>query len=459
MYGRGLFGGASGMVAGRLGQALDGGKGGYSQDPKIRQRAGLMVQQSPQEEQRRRGLFGRMGDMFSSDSLAQTNAAGVTRGEQLGAMLMSLAGPQQQAQAMQILGNARARGDEERRLAEAQREEREQSKLAGVQADQERQQEIARLYALEDQFGLDRGALSMLPAEARDGVISELAARRFTPEAPDLPSSVREYEYARQQGYQGSFQDWQAANPRGTSVSVNTGSQVPQVGSIPQGYQMRAVDSNSDGQPDTYRMEPIEGGPVAEASESAQASQERFGAIVLDEIDRAIGTLAEGGPFTAGRISALGRLDPESPASDLQRYYDTIRANMGFDRLQAIRESSPTGGGVGSLSDPEREAMADTLGALDVNARPEEQVYALARIQNSYMDAIYGTPQQIEQAINEGRLPPSARQYAQRRDPNDVVEQFRAARGGSAGDDAPPPGVDPVDWGYMTPAERALWRQ
>lgn len=435
MIGRGILGGLSSLAS------------------PMANRTRALAGQREDEDENQRGLFGRIGSMFSQDTLGQTNAAGVSRGEQLGAMLMSLSGPQQQAMAMNMISNARERGREDRLINE---ERRRQSMAAQQQANAERQ----RIYALEDQYGLARGSLAMLPREAQQSVVSELAARRFTPEEPDLPSSVREYQFAQQQGFQGSFQDWQAANPRGTSVSVNTGPQAPQVGSIPQGYQMRGVDSDGDGQADTYRMEPIEGGPVAEAAESAQASQERFGGIVLDEIDRAIGALSQAGPFTAGRLSAVGRLDPESPASNLQRYYDTIRANMGFDRLQAIRESSPTGGGVGSLSDPEREAMADTLGALDPNASVEEQVYALVRVQNSYMDAIYGTPQQIERAINEGRLPPSAREYAQRRDPDAAVQQFLQARGQrNAGDDAPPPGVDPQDWEYMTPAERALWRQ
>jgi hypothetical protein len=47
------------------------------------------------------------------------------------------------------------------------------------------------------------------------------------PETPDLPSAVREYEYARGQGYRGTFQDFQLQQKKaGASVSnltVNTG--------------------------------------------------------------------------------------------------------------------------------------------------------------------------------------------------------------------------------------------
>lgn len=409
---------------------------------------GGLFQFGPEEEAQppepRRGLFGRMAQNIGQER------GGVGFSDRLMAAGMALQGD--------------GRGAASYMSGLQQQEQARQAEMRGAEVEQKNQlvasnQERESLYAMEDQFGFERGALAMLPESSRERVIGELSMRRLAPEAPDRPTSYQEYALTTANPTAEGYQRFLAANPRGTNVSVNTGQQGPQVGSIPAGYQLRAVDENNDGVPESYRMSAIEGGPVATAAENSQASQERFGGIVLDEIDRAIGTLAEAGPFTAGRFSAIGRFDPESQASNLQRYYDTIRANMGFDRLQAIRESSPTGGGVGSLSDPEREAMADTLGALDPNAPPEEQVYALVRIQNSYLDAIYGTPQQIERAIAEGRLPPTARQYAQRRDPNAAVQEYREQRGGRGqrGQDGPPPGVDPQVWEFMTPEERALW--
>lgn len=39
--------------------------------------------------------------------------------------------------------------------------------------------------------------------------------------APDLPSAVREYEYAKEQGFPGTFQDWEASKKGGMSLQVD----------------------------------------------------------------------------------------------------------------------------------------------------------------------------------------------------------------------------------------------
>lgn len=57
----------------------------------------------------------------------------------------------------------------------------------------------------------------------RDTLTGEQTVLQAPTKAAEAPSSVREYEFARSQGYDGTFQDWQAANKAGTSVTVNTG--------------------------------------------------------------------------------------------------------------------------------------------------------------------------------------------------------------------------------------------
>ena len=81
---------------------------------------------------RRRGLFG----FLSQDNLNRQNQAGITRGEQLGAMLMSLAGPQHQGAAMGMLANrrgeARHRADQER-AAEQEQQRQAAERMARIQ--------------------------------------------------------------------------------------------------------------------------------------------------------------------------------------------------------------------------------------------------------------------------------------------------------------------------------------
>lgn len=65
----------------------------------------------------------------------------------------------------------------------------------------------------------DKPQIEILP----DGSVRKLYEPE--PEAPKQPSAVQEYEFARQQGYPGSFLDFQLAQRKAgaTSVSVNTG--------------------------------------------------------------------------------------------------------------------------------------------------------------------------------------------------------------------------------------------
>ncbi len=100
------------------------------------------------------------------------------------------------------------------------------------------------------------------------------------------------------------------------------------------------------------------------------------------------------GPFTVGYGSMLDRL-PATDARALKAKIDTIRANIGFDALQEMRQNSPTGGALGAVSDYEGQNLQGTLAKLDTGLDATsfldnlERVRAarnqtLARIANAY---------------------------------------------------------------------------
>src|SRR5690606_2978390 len=70
----------------------------------------------------------------------------------------------------------------------------------------------------------------------------------------DLPSSVREYEYARSQGYNGTYQQFQTDLKRAGAITVDA----RQMGTIPPGYR-----ANYDEQGRVVSLEPIPGSPAA----------------------------------------------------------------------------------------------------------------------------------------------------------------------------------------------------
>ena len=52
-------------------------------------------------------------------------------------------------------------------------------------------------------------------------------------------------------------------------------------------------------------------------------------------------------------------------ARDLQGMITTIKGNIGFDRLQRMRQESPTGGALGQVAVQELEALQATIASLD----------------------------------------------------------------------------------------------
>jgi hypothetical protein len=92
-------------------------------------------------------------------------------------------------------------------------------------------------------------------------------------------------------------------------------------------------------------------------------SVERDNETVNAAIDRAVAIIDKHGRGAAGFGTLMSRI-PESDALQLRAELDTIRANQGFDKLQNMRESSPTGGALGAVSEFENLLLQSTGGNL-----------------------------------------------------------------------------------------------
>ena len=108
--------------------------------------------------------------------------------------------------------------------------------------------------------------------------------------------------------------------------------------------------------------------------------------IVNDSVDRAMDLI---GPFTTGFAAYLKSL-PESDAKSLDTTLETIRANIGFDKLQAMREASPTGGALGQVSERELSSLQAVFGNLDQSQKEEDLRYNLQMLQHIYNNIING---------------------------------------------------------------------
>ena len=77
--------------------------------------------------------------------------------------------------------------------------------------------------------------------------------------------------------------------------------------------------------------------------------------------------------LSTGLLGQATRGIGQTPAFDLAKTVDTIKANIGFEELQKMREASPTGGALGQVAIQELDMLQATLGSLDT-AQSEKQL-------------------------------------------------------------------------------------
>lgn len=107
--------------------------------------------------------------------------------------------------------------------------------------------------------------------------------------------------------------------------------------------------------------------------EQAKTAQQKVQAAT-DNADRVVSTIDQAVPLvgynTAGVAGALNL--PGTEGRDLETALTTIKANLGFDRLQQMRDASKTGGALGQVAVKELEALQSTVASLDRGQSPEK---------------------------------------------------------------------------------------
>lgn len=106
--------------------------------------------------------------------------------------------------------------------------------------------------------------------------------------------------------------------------------------------------------------------------------------IVEQDIGRALDLANRN--FTTGFLGGPASKIQGTPAYNLARTLDTIRANIGFDKLSSMREASPTGGALGQVSDFENRMLQSVFGSLDQAQSNQQIVDNLIRLQKVMQD-------------------------------------------------------------------------
>lgn len=111
--------------------------------------------------------------------------------------------------------------------------------------------------------------------------------------------------------------------------------------------------------------------------------------IVEDNIFRALDIIKKSPKTTTGMGSYLSNI-PGTDAKSLKERLGSIKANIGFDYLQAMREASPTGGALGNVSDKELQGLQSVFGSLEQSLDAEELTYNLNLLNYTYNNVIHG---------------------------------------------------------------------
>lgn len=129
--------------------------------------------------------------------------------------------------------------------------------------------------------------------------------------------------------------------------------------------------------------------------------------IVNDEIDRAIGEVSGSPTLTTGLVGGLSKAVPGTPAYALAKKLETIKANIGFDKLQQMRENSPTGGALGQVSDFENRQLQSVFGNLEQAQSAEDIVYNLRRLKDLLAESRRTRQEAFERDFGGGQATPN----------------------------------------------------
>jgi len=89
-----------------------------------------------------------------------------------------------------------------------------------------------------------------------------------------------------------------------------------------------------------------------------------------------------------GAVGSVMRNVPGTKAHDLQQNIATIVANIGFDKLTAMRAASPTGGALGAVTERELALLQATIASLEQSQSEDQFRENLARVELAYGRAV-----------------------------------------------------------------------
>jgi hypothetical protein len=185
--------------------------------------------------------------------------------------------------------------------------------------------------------------------------------------------------------------------------------------------------------PDGMSAAPIAGTPAAQ-----KVREEQMTAVTRDEqtvdtgklVKQYIGDarkLVKDAPWynpAVGMGTGITEGVRGSNAANLLQATETIRSNIGFDRLQRMRDESPTGGALGAVAIQELQALQASLGSLANSQSPKQFMTNLDRVERLY-DGVIRKAQAYPTAAKYGFAPAPKQAPAEASPASPQAQQFQ----------------------------------
>lgn len=104
-------------------------------------------------------------------------------------------------------------------------------------------------------------------------------------------------------------------------------------------------------------------------------------ATTLSDVSTALKELT---PLSSGISRKLASRVPGTLEYNVIKALETVKANIGFDRLAAMRTASPTGGALGNVSDKDLSALQESIANLDLGQDLPIVLNNIEKVQNRY---------------------------------------------------------------------------
>lgn len=141
---------------------------------------------------------------------------------------------------------------------------------------------------------------------------------------------------------------------------------------------------------ETKRREAAEAARAKKEADAARAAElrqmKRTAALARGLQQRATGIegVLEGYQPTTGPVGALLSYFPGTAAYNFDADLDTVRSNVGFDRLAQMRAQSPTGGALGSVTKDENVLLQSTLSPIRQSVTTDKFQQNMGTIADEY---------------------------------------------------------------------------